>query len=32
VIRSVLMKPEHELAVPTLHQEVLRIAARAVSG
>ena len=32
VIRSVLMKPEHELFVPTLHREVLRIAARVVSG
>ncbi|HZD02723.1 MAG TPA: aminotransferase class I/II-fold pyridoxal phosphate-dependent enzyme [Actinomycetes bacterium] len=32
VIRSVLMKPEHEPFVPTLHDEVLRIAARAVSG
>jgi glutamate/tyrosine decarboxylase-like PLP-dependent enzyme len=27
VIRSVLMKPEHELFVPTLHREVTRIAA-----
>ncbi|HZD71885.1 MAG TPA: aminotransferase class I/II-fold pyridoxal phosphate-dependent enzyme [Actinomycetes bacterium] len=26
VVRSVLMKPEHELFVPTLHREVLRIA------
>lgn len=32
VIRSVLMKPEHELFVPTLHRDVLRIAARAVAG
>ncbi len=32
VVRSVLMKPEHELSVPTLHREVLRIAARAVSS
>ncbi len=30
VIRSVLMKPEHEPFVPTLHREVLRIAAGAV--
>jgi glutamate/tyrosine decarboxylase-like PLP-dependent enzyme len=32
IIRSVLMKPEHELYVPTLHREVLRITARALSG
>jgi glutamate/tyrosine decarboxylase-like PLP-dependent enzyme len=32
IIRSVLMKPEHELFVSTLHREVLRLAARAASG
>ena len=32
ILRSVLMKPEHELYVPELHRQVARFAARAVRG
>ncbi len=30
ILRSVLMKPEHEHYVPTLHQQVTRLAAHAM--
>jgi Cof subfamily protein (haloacid dehalogenase superfamily) len=32
ILRSVLMKPEHELYVPDLHRQVTRFAARALRG
>jgi glutamate/tyrosine decarboxylase-like PLP-dependent enzyme len=32
ILRSVLMKPEHELYVPHLHRQVTRVAKRAVRG
>jgi Cof subfamily protein (haloacid dehalogenase superfamily) len=32
ILRSVLMKPEHELYLPDLHRQVTRFAARAVRG